>query len=117
MARTAEDRIILATLKRGKVYTHFFEGAYHEFRQRVPVPVSEEMAEELEELVDVVNTDEGQSIEMDRFEIDRDATPISEEDQPKRTRLRLKMEEVPVKVRSKPKLKSPPAGFKKRAVG
>jgi hypothetical protein len=98
------------------VYTHFFEGQYHEFRQRVPVPVTEELADELEELVDTVSTDDGQAIEMDRFEIDRDAVAVAEEDQPKRTRLRLKLEEVPIKARPKPKLKAPPAGFKRRAV-
>ena len=119
MARGSESEggsVVLATLRRGKIYKHFYDGRYWEFKQRVPIVVPDELADELEQLIDIVNTDDRQQIEMDRFDIDRDAVaPEEEEAQQTRTRLRLKQETVPVRAKPKPKIKAPPSGFKRRA--
>lgn len=116
--RPAQDSVILATLKRGKHYSHFFEGTYHEFRRGVPEQVSEELADELEELVDTIPVGDpaaGEQVEVDRFDIDRDARPLEETEGEKTRRvLRLKVEEVPMRRRAKPVLKAPPKGFGRR---
>lgn len=116
--------LILATLKRGKSYKHQFQGEYHDFKREVPKPVSEALADELEELIERVPTEDGDIIEKDTFEIDRDATPATLEPERKRVRLRITREEVDdTPVRRKPKLRVAPAkkavapGFAKRSAG
>ena len=127
MARQSSDEdeggsVILATLKRGKSYKHQFEGKYYGFKRNEPEQVSEGLADELEQLVDRIQTEDDDVIEKDYFEINRDASPRTVNPETKRKRLRIVSEEVDdVPVRKKPKLRTPPAkretqtGFGKRS--
>lgn len=117
----SDGNVTTATLVRGKVYKHFFNGEYETFERGVEREVSSELADELEMLTDEVNTNEGDVIERDRFAIDRDASPRRLEPEGKRKRLRLQVEEVDIKpVRKRIPLRKAQTGnsggFKKRTV-
>jgi hypothetical protein len=66
---TAKSKIITATLIRGRFYAY---GNVHFYRNE-PLTVSEDLADELEELADEVKDNEGESFSKPRFKIDRDA--------------------------------------------
>lgn len=100
VAEAEGGKIITAKLVRGKVYSYFEQstGHYLTFKRNVPVEVSAKVANELEDLVDEINTDEGEVIEKNRFEIDYEAERRTEEDTgPRRLRMRI----VPVDDRPK----------------
>lgn len=84
--------IITATLSRGKTYSHFIkeEGKFKEFKRNVPTEVSDELADELEELVEIITTTDGDEVEKPRFEIDREAEK-RQDDEPAPRRMRLRM--------------------------
>lgn len=86
------DTIITATLMRGKNYSFYnpSTATYTVFKRSVPVEVTDEVADQLEELVDVVKTSDGDEIEKLYFDIDRDAERRTEEEaKPRRMRLRM----------------------------
>ena len=112
--------VITATLVRGKTYKHFYNGAYETFERGVEREVEEDLADELEPLVEEISTEDGDVIERDRFSIDRDASPRRVQPEGKRLRKRIVTEEVDVQpVRKKVALRKQPVkptgGFKKRA--
>jgi len=119
------DTVTLATLVRGQIYKQFYNGSYVEFRRHVPKIVDEDLADQLEELAEEINTEEGQKIEMERFKIERgvSASKIeAEEDNQTRTRIKLVRETVPVNRKKPLKRKIPvgsgettkPSGFRSR---
>lgn len=120
--RDDEDTIILAKLKRGKNYKHFWDGKYHQFLRNVPEEVSEELADELESLVDRIEDEDGEMIEKEYFSVDRNASPREATPEVKRIRIRTVREEVVDEPRKKPAIRKPlapskpAAGFGKRSV-
>ena len=111
------DTIITATLVRGKKYSYNqivktdaaglpVEGKFHAFERNIPVPVSSELADELEELVEVLTTSDGDEVEKPRFKIDRSAPArqSKEVDPAKKVRMRLVVADAKVPApRPKPK--------------
>jgi hypothetical protein len=110
-----EGTVTLATLIRGKSYKVFNEGSYVEFKRNIPVEVSDELADRLEEETETINVEGGSDvIEVDRFRIERDQQPLAKRDEDQsRRRLRLVAEDVPIRPRKPISLKKPPTGFRK----
>lgn len=112
--------VITATLVRGKVYKVFHNGAYENFERGVEREVDEDLADMLELEVEQISTEDGDVIERDRFNIDRDASPRKVQPEGKRIRKRIITEEVDVQPRKRIPLRKAPApktGFKPRKVG
>jgi len=110
----AKETVTLATLVRGKVYKHFHNGDYIEFRRNTPKVVDDDLAVELEDMTDEVNTDEKDVIEVEKFKIERDvpASRIEEDEEGQvRQRTRLVRETVPVRKKPK-KVRKASTGFK-----
>jgi hypothetical protein len=91
---TDDGNVIVATLKRGRNYKFFHAGKFHAFKRNVPEEVSEELADELEAVVDRVEDEDGETIEKDYFLIDRNASRRDVEPEVKRIRIRTVREEV-----------------------
>lgn len=113
----AKETVILAKLKRGKSYKVNHDGEFIEFKRNIPKEVPEDLADMLEELTDEVAVDgTDDKVELDIFEIERDAVPLARRHEGEtRRRKRLVTEEVPVKRAVRPKLRKPPTGFKRKA--
>ena len=125
-----QPTITLATLIRGKTYSfNTGNGTYVSFGRNVPKPVPDDVADQLEELVEEIGTDDGDPIEVERFRIERNV-PASrvagggdDDEAPVRIRTRLVREAVPVRktlpVRKVPTVgkPKPSAGFGRRNTG
>lgn len=111
------ETVTLATLIRGKSYKQFYNGEYVEFKRNVPREIDEILADELEAMIETIATEDAEEvIEVDRFRVERNQKPLAEvEGDVTRKRLRLVTEEVSIKPRRAPVLRSPPKGFKAKA--
>lgn len=114
----AGETVTLATLIRGKNYKHFHDGSYVEFLRNIPKQVSDELAGDLEELIDTVGTDDGNSIEVDKFRIERNvpASRLEDNGEPT-TRVRRRIVSEVVPVRKPPALRKLPKSTGKTKVG
>jgi len=117
----SNDTVITATLVRGKTYKVFHKGAYETFERGVEREVDEELADQIELEVEQISTEDGDVIERDRFNIDRDASPRKVQPEGKRLRKRIITEEVDIAPRKRVPLRKAPSakttGFKPRRAG
>lgn len=119
------ETCITATLVRGKVYNYNFiadkkkpaEGQYFTFHRNVPQEVSEELADELEDLQDVERRradpedEDVEEIERPLFRIDREA-PVRRADE--KTVKKVRMRLVAADEVRRPKPRPAPPGLKRR---
>lgn len=123
----ASDTCITATLIRGKIYNYNFapmkgdgtknyeKAQYFVFTRNVPLTVPEEVADELEELMELETTRDGEDeIERPVFRITRDAPVRRPEDKEVR---RVRMRLVAADEVRKPKLRPPVPGTLRRKIG
>lgn len=125
----ATPTVTLATLIRGKTYSHHVgDGTYMAFSRNIPKPVDDDLADILEELTESIGTEDDEVIETERFRIERNvpASRINPEHAEPVTRFRTRMvrEEVPVRqpvtTRKVPVIPAPgkkPTGFGRRTTG
>lgn len=120
---------ITATLIRGKKYSYnqilktdaagvATETKFHAFERNIPVPVDEVLAGELEELVEIIPTSEGDEIEKPRFNVNWEAPEAGAKAAPdpnKKVRMRLVAADDVRSTQPKPRPK--PKGLYNRTVG
>lgn len=111
---SGDEPVIIATLVRNSIYVfnHMVDGeskGYYTFERAVPVPVSEELADVLEELTEEVPDSDGDLITKDLFKIDRDAQSRTLVAPRKNVRFRMVREEITETPTIKAPLRKPPS--------
>lgn len=112
------ETCITATLIRGKKYSFnhvlkrdsmggvaLSDQRFYAFERNIPLPIPEEVADALEDLVDISTDPDGDEIEKPFFRVDRNAQIRRVDDgTPKKVRMRLvAADEVRAEIRPKPK--------------
>jgi hypothetical protein len=126
VSKDDDDKVTVATLVRGKNYSYHhvtddgISHGYTQFERNVPLPVSEEIAVLLEDLVEEVPDGDGDLVTKDMFHIERDAPARAVMAPKKKVRFRLISEEVDERPVTKAPLRKPlvaakrTGGFKAR---